>query len=74
MLYARHVARYAERGQSESRTDDDVWKAFRDAFESFSRAQNILRQAPDVKIVHESEADQFAARLAREMAEHGVST
>jgi hypothetical protein len=158
MLYARHVARYAERGQSESRTDDDVWKAFRDAFESrnltsaltpkritapdydyefdrawrngvwnvyepvsfdladgttildkanswlgkattlsrsseehqiylllgaphregletaFSRAQNILRRAPDVKIVHESEADQFAARLAREMAEHGVST
>jgi hypothetical protein len=40
----------------------------------FSRAQNILRRAPDVKIVHESEADQFAARLAREMAEHGVST
>lgn len=156
MLYARHVSRYADRGQSESRTDEDVWKSFKEAFETrsltaamtakkisapdyeyefgrawrnglwnlyepvsfdladsttildkanswlgrattlhhsseahqiylligaphregletaFNRAQNILRRSPDVKLVSESEAEQFATRLAREMAEHLV--
>jgi len=155
-LYSRYVARYTDRGQSQSRSDEDVWRAFRDAFESrkltsalepktitapdyeyefarawrngvwnvyepvsfdladsstildkangwlgkattlrrspeehqifllvggphregletaFSRAQNILRLSPDLTIVPEDQAEQFAARLAREMAEHRV--
>jgi hypothetical protein len=33
-LYNRHVARYSDRAQSESRTDEDVWKAFRTALDS----------------------------------------
>lgn len=33
-LYSRHVAIYSERGPSESGFDDDVWKAFRGAFEA----------------------------------------
>lgn len=155
-LYSRHVARYSDRGHSESRSDEDVWKAFKGAFEAhnltvalipkkittldyeyefsrawrnglwnliepvsfdladsstildkangwlgrattlhgsseqhsihlllgaphragletaFNRAQNILRNSPDVKLVLEDQAEHFAAGLAREMAEHGA--
>lgn len=155
-LFMRHVAKYAERGQSESRSDEDVWKAFKGAFETrnltaaltpkkitapdyeyefarawrnghwnvyepisldladagtildkangwlgkattlhasaeehsiyllvgaphreglataFSRAQNILRRSPDVKLVLEDQAERFAAGLAKEMTEHGA--
>lgn len=153
-LYGRHVAKYSDRGHSESRTDEDVWKAFKGSLETrnltaalvskkitapdyeyefsrawrnghwnliepvsfdladsgtildkangwlgkattlhhspeehsiylllgqphreglqtaFSRAQNILRNSPDVKLVLEDQAEHFASELAKEMADH----
>ena len=39
---------------------------------AFVRAQNILNRMPGKKeLVREAEAEAFAERLAREMAEHG---